>query len=312
MTVLHDFEFTSRDGLFVEATTAADSQILIRFFDDYDRAFILPNEKETIEGFRDCLALNTGEIGIRLSSLYGPHYEVICNVYESASRQTAIGGINLICYPILSKGVQSDGIVLCANLNYVFVNPQYRGQGYLRKLINATSDCMDYIFKLQQTPHIPHLIFVEQNDPFRLTVEEYIQDTEHGGIDQLDRLRIWARLGFRIIDFPYIQPPLSEEQGPDDSLLYSILITDCTNSLSASLMREHLERFFAISVLKGNDLYYDNTAAEQLRLLKGIEITDDRIRLLNPINWLEASTTEDVIMAIDSQLAKISLRELIR
>ncbi len=45
-------------------------------------------------------------------------------------------------------------------------------------------------------------IFIEQNDPLRLTAAEYAADTAHSGIDQVDLLAIWSRVGAEVLDFP--------------------------------------------------------------------------------------------------------------
>ena len=46
------------DDLLVDATTDADDPILASFFEGYDRAFVLANEKEELEGFRTCMPSN--------------------------------------------------------------------------------------------------------------------------------------------------------------------------------------------------------------------------------------------------------------
>ena len=68
----------------------------------------------------------------------------------------------------------------------------------------------------------------------------------------MTRIRLWTGLGAKIIDFPYVQPPLSARQSPDGSLLYAVLGAE-SEPLDACLLHAHLCRFFGISVLKGGD-----------------------------------------------------------
>ena len=42
------------------------------------------------------------------------------------------------------------------------------------------------------------VLFIEQNDPLRLTAEAYAADSDHSGLDQVDRLAIWARMGAEV------------------------------------------------------------------------------------------------------------------
>jgi hypothetical protein len=55
-----EWRIESATGLHLTITDRGDSDVFGRFFEHYDRAFVLPNEKEDIEGFRTCLALNHG------------------------------------------------------------------------------------------------------------------------------------------------------------------------------------------------------------------------------------------------------------
>ena len=71
------FSLRTRDGLLVDATTDADDPILASFFEGYDRAFVLANEKEELEGFRTCMALNRPPRYPELREQYGAFREVV-------------------------------------------------------------------------------------------------------------------------------------------------------------------------------------------------------------------------------------------
>src|SRR5581483_11563331 len=108
--------------------------------------------------------------------------------------------------------------------------------------------------------------FIEQNDPYRMSREDYETDSKYIGLDQFARIAMWARLGAKIVDFPYIQPPLTSDQQADHNLVYGVLGVRA-DILDACLLCRHLERFFGISVLKGADPMQEPNAATQLHKL---------------------------------------------
>lgn len=232
----------SSSGLELEVTTAYDTKTFREFFAEYDKVFVLPAEKEEASGFAACLALNRGPGHARLAAEYGDFLE-LCLVARDAG--VLIGGANLIA--LRFPGPNGDPTVT-SNLNYIFTTGAARGKGYFRRLLAAIRPLVVSIF-----PGPEPLIFVEQNDPFRMTDEAYAEDTARAGIDQFDRLLAWAKVGARVLDFPYVQPGLSADQPADDTLVYALLDPPA-DRLPASVLREHLRRFFAISVAKGEPL----------------------------------------------------------
>jgi hypothetical protein len=289
--------FRFRD-LTVRASASPQGAVLDSFFAGYDQSFVLPNEKEELDGFRECLALNFGDEHTRLAAKFGPFREIVL-IAEHGSG-SSVGGANFICYPLTADGQQ----VLALNLNYIYVMPLQRGKGHLRVLLGVVETVVRALFGRSQGagPAPAVLTFLEQNDPLRLDAEAYALDSKHAGIDQLQRVGVWARMGARILDYPYAQPPLSEDQGPDEGLLYAV-IGASQPAISACVVREHLARFFGISVLKGADASKDETASRQLDDLAG------RCRARRPIDLLDATS----LTAIPSgTTVDMSLRDLLR
>ncbi len=243
------------DGLQVEATVSPDSAIVGTFYASYDDAFVLPNEKEAYEGFTTCLALNLGDAYQRLSALYGAFREVVLVARDPASG-ALVGGANFIAFPL------REDAVLSINLNYIFVATAQRRRGHFERLVSAVGATAEALFEPAGAP-MPRLIFIEQNDPVQMTRADYERDTQHAGIDQMTRIRLWTALGAKIIDFTYVQPPLSSGQAPDHSLVYAVLGAQ-GDALDACLLHAHLLRFFGISVLKGGDPLADGVAGPQL------------------------------------------------
>ena len=255
----------------LEATDTADSPVFESFFESYSRAFILPDEMEDRDGLAECLALNRGSTHAALVARYGPFRELCVTARDPAGGHL-VGGANFIAIPQQSAGRQ----IVTANLNYVFVDEAARGQGWFRPLIASLRKLIGGLFI---PPVETVLIFIEQNDPLLLTPEAYARDSGFSGIDQFDRLRIWASLGALVLDFPYVQPALSAQQEPDDRLISSVLGA-ADASLDANLLEQHLQSFFGISVLKGQTL--DAVAAQQLAALKQMSDTGRKVALLDP------------------------------
>lgn len=282
--------FRSATGLFVRATDDPASPVVDDFYAGYDKAFVLPNEKEDLAGFRECLALNHGAAFERLQGLYGPYREIVAVAVDPDTDQQ-VAGASLIAFPARPGG-DRDTPLLTINLNYVFVTPEARGKGHLRRMAQAVCEMAAAWFVPAAGNSIPEreavrsLVFIEQNDPLRISEADAAADTLHSGIDQFDRIRIWTKLGARIIDFPYVQPPLSAHQSIDDGLLLSVYGA-LPERLDACDLGHHLERFFAISVLKGADPMQQQNAAQQLRSLKEACTAGESLALLDPTEALD-------------------------
>jgi GNAT superfamily N-acetyltransferase len=274
-------ERAANQTLAIRTTDRSDTDIFERFFAGYDRAFVLPDEKEDREGLEACLALNHGAAHASLAASFGPFRE-LCLV-ASGVDGAPVGGANFIAMPSAALGPST----VTANLNYIYVDGEARGRGNLRRLLEAVTENAAGLFEHGEGRP---LIFIEQNDPFRMSEESYERDTRAAGIDQLDRLRIWARLGARVVDFPYVQPALSEEQGADDTLIYSVLGSPGP-LLDPAILHGHLRRFFGISVLKGARLEADDAAVSQLNRLQEMMADGHSIALLDPAPLLDRFTS---------------------
>jgi hypothetical protein len=265
-------------GLTLEVTDSGEGPVFDRFFQGYDRAFVLPDEKEDRGGLVECLALNHGEAYRDLKRRYGRFRELCLIARDEAGM--VVGGANLIA---LRLDVAGCPAVTSANLNYVYVEPEARGRGHLRRLFDAISGTVAQFGKALGPP----LVFIEQNDPFAISAEAYRRDSAFTGLDQLDRLRIWARMGARIVDIDYVQPPLSPEQEPDTGLVYAVLGAP-GETLPACVVAAHLRMFFGISVLKGAPIGADPTAAALLADLDARCQAGADVALLDPSPLLGA------------------------
>jgi GNAT superfamily N-acetyltransferase len=263
--------------LSIDATDRADDGVLDAFYAAYDQAFVLANEKEEINGFRECLALNAGSAHQRLCGRYGPFRELVLVARDDLG--AIVGGANLIVLR------QPDGapyeVDFTVNLNYLFVVPAQRGKRRSHGLLAACRHlARDVAATWQPQSAGRDLVFLEINDPFRLTPDQYRLDSEHAGIDQVARLAYWARVGAAVLDWPYVQPALSAEQKDDTTLALAVLDA-AQPRLPAALVHWHLERFFAISVLKGDALKCSASALAQVQQLQRDAAAGHELALLD-------------------------------
>ncbi|MDM7957459.1 hypothetical protein [Blastomonas sp.] len=244
------------DGVRALASDDPASPVLERFFAGYDRAFVLPDEREELAGFEACLALNAA-----YRHAFGRTHSELVTVFEDEAG-ALLGGANFLATSIHHGAALPPASMA---LNYVYVETRARGRGMLRKILHAVRHLALMALELDRDGAMP-AVFIEQNDPLRLTAEEYAADTAHSGLDQIDRLAIWSRVGARVVDFPYIQPALSSTQQADDGLIYAA-IEYPGDGVDAALLHDHLQSFFAISVLKGAKDSPGGVATEQLSAL---------------------------------------------
>jgi hypothetical protein len=312
-------QLQSPSGLLIEASTGSGDGVLDQFYQDYDAAFVLENEKEGRDGFVECLALNGAAAYAGLAARFGAFREYVL-IARDRSGGPRIGGANFIAFPLqepAAAGAVGAGL-LSVNLNYVFINPPARRRGYFKRLVRDLPEIARRLFAATNAADLPRpwrvsaggspqtLAFLEQNDPCRMSREEYERDTRYTGLDQIARIGIWSRLGARIVDFPYVQPPLSASQAADHNLLLAVLGAD-GSALSACLLGDHLRRFFAISVLKGADPLREPVAARQLQTLQAA-CAEHRAIPLVPAHRLEQMLSRGLPEAVPRPA---SLRDLV-
>lgn len=269
------------DPLCVSFTDRADSPLLTTFYEGYDQAFVLPDEKEPIEGFRRCLELNHAPDYGPLAARYGAYREI---VFTAAERETdaPIGGGNFVVFSHASPSQTSAPPYRTIHLSYVYVRPEQRGRGYLDRLIGVIDGLATEALPL--TAGVPSFIFIEQNDPLKMSAAAYAKDTAQTGLDQVERIGLWARRGARVLDLDYVQPPLSPQHAADSTLALCVLRPDL-ETIDTCIVCRHLQAFFAISVLKGDDPGRHAVARDQIAALDQLCKARARLRLLDPTSW---------------------------
>ncbi|MBB4860711.1 GNAT superfamily N-acetyltransferase [Novosphingobium chloroacetimidivorans] len=258
-------------GLILRATEQPDSPVLDRFLEGYDRAFVLPNEREETQGFRACLSINPVA-----RHCFGRTHREMVMVVEDERTGNVVGGANFLATRVNHPPIGHPPTAVA--LNYLYVEAAERGRGLARLLKDAVGTLANAAVEIPEDA-CPPAIFIEQNDPLALSDSDYATDSQHSGVDQVDRLEIWARLGARVVDFPYVQPALSAGQSSDEGLTYAVLNFPSA-VIDACYFAAHLESFFGISVLKGQDLAIDPVASRQLATLAAMAQRGTPVTLL--------------------------------
>lgn len=305
--------YTSQSELQYRASTSGSDGVLKQFYSGYDVSFILPNEKEEYDGFVECLSLNDEPSYGSLQSRYGAFREYVVTVH--ASDGAFVGGMNML---ILRAPASRDrrAPVLTVNLNYIFVLPDFRNQGFFSKMLSDLPSIACLLFSKTNALSSDDteacrspggvLIFIEQNDPYKMSRADYQADTIQTGLDQIDRIGLWARKGAKIVDFAYVQPALTPEQEPDPSLVYAVI--GCQeDALHAAQLFHHLEGFFGISVLKGQPLETSVDAVAQLQSLSTASKAGRLVSLMRPKDTTLWPRPGDGAPRFDS--LRIALRE---
>lgn len=97
-------------------------------------------------------------------------------------------------------------------IEFLLVDPRQRSRGLGRQLHDATEDLLQADARRAGREGLA-CIAIEMNDPYRL-------DPADDNMDPFIRARLWGRWGYGALGFPYVQPALSEDQGPVDYLIF--------------------------------------------------------------------------------------------
>ncbi len=159
-----------------------------------------------------------------------PESESVCNIeiallyHETdASRRTLAAGATFEYYR------KSNTILLA----YLVVDPAYRKHGLARRLVEHVREecsrlaractsvlrclCLKTSFAFTDGHHSPGLLILETH--------KHTQNAGDVGRDSMDptlRQAVLGRLGFAVIDFPYVQPALSCLHEKSDSLVLAV------------------------------------------------------------------------------------------
>lgn len=252
-----------------------------KFYALYQRIFTIEEEQEEPAGFKEIMALNSSS---DMQQTVGDFHEATICLYDPNDPSKVIGAINFNVSAMF--GVQ-EGLDGNQNIVFVMTEPEYRKLGIGRRLFQLADEYSQNYLRMRarengcelsgDSPVLSHTC--EQNDPLRMTPREYIQDTFHARLDQIDRLGLWQHLGYRRMLLDYTQLSIGRGVPPCDTLSFNAKMPDGIK-MSPEYCRQLLYRFFTFSCLKGTDaggdLIYQRIAKELDRMKGFINLADDR------------------------------------
>ena len=173
-------------------TSATDRDLLRAFYTDlYVPAFPDADERESLANIERYLEL-------KATGWYGRNnYHVRVWVHEGR----LIGGVIADYLAGPNTGV----------IEFLVLAPEQRGQNLGHRLLDDVEAALDADARAAGAPRI-RAVAAEMNDPFRSSLAV-------DSMDPFERVRIWSGWGYAKLDFPYVQPALSEGQRPVSAML---------------------------------------------------------------------------------------------
>ncbi len=95
-------------------------------------------------------------------------------------------------------------------IEYFVVQPEHRGQGLGRRLLEETERLLHLDADKSRNRPLDWII-AEMDDP-------YVTPGPTSGTDHFALARIWHNMGYKLLDFPYLQPALSGDKEPVSNL----------------------------------------------------------------------------------------------
>ena len=236
---------TANQNACYEEISPAKGEEFASFYKIYADAFPLADEREPPEAFLEIAALN-GRTDVQ--ARYGPWREIVAGIRLRQGEPLA-GGI--IFGVTTSPFHVAFGCQASIQNIYIFLERAARGRGATASAKSHMENCALAAYGFDMCAgKIPPLIFLEVNNPMRMSSAEIEEDTARSGIDPFRRYIYWKRNGFAPLDLHYVQPPLRAEAS---AVRYLDLF--CTagaaDAIPAELIAAHLDAFISISVLKG-------------------------------------------------------------
>jgi GNAT superfamily N-acetyltransferase len=135
-------------------------------------------------------------------------------IREKSAPDVLLGGVATEFYP-------KSG---CALLTYIVTSPAARGKGVSRPLVEEVIKVMDADAKEAGFPACK-AIFLETNDETKVDASADVMAPKI-------RQQIFEKLGFVLLKFGYVQPPLGPDKQPCDNLILGVYKRDVDKDLS--------------------------------------------------------------------------------
>jgi hypothetical protein len=241
-----------------------DRDMLDKWYKVYARCFPDADEREEFEAFSNLLRLNDDS---RIQKNLGPWIEAVLAIRDLKTREI-VGGLNFgVSYG--TDPQETDVSAISIQVPFLFIDPAFRQAHRQEALVITPLPVLaairhwvdERLGKID--PALPRreiLVFFEANDPTRMSAEQRREDKSNAQIDPYVRYRYWLEFA-KALDFKYVQPPLQPGKNPVTYLdLFCMVLhrqpgdgnsRPTSAGVPATMLLNHLKRFFSISVLKG-------------------------------------------------------------
>lgn len=122
--------------------------------------------------------------------------------------------------PFIGGGIVAEyySTTNCGILTYLVVHKRTRGQGLASKLVSRAVDALDKNAKKRGKLAGCNAVFLETNSAEKVTPQQDVMDPRM-------RHTIYHKMGFRLIDFQYVMPPLAPGRNKLKILLLTVFLT---------------------------------------------------------------------------------------
>jgi GNAT superfamily N-acetyltransferase len=165
----------------------------------------------------------------------------------------------------------------CGFSEYIVADTANRGRGLGRRLFNARKAVLDAEARSHGYAQCRGL-FIEVDNPER-TPSAFVEAERETALDTWQRLRMFAHLGFRRVDAPYVQPPLAPGKQAIDylDLLFAPWASD-TRRIPPEWVFDTVEAIWSA--------WTPNTFASHLATLRSA-VSGPYVALLDPVSAAE-------------------------
>jgi len=246
-------------GARIEPLSFSDHETFKSFYALYAAMFPLVDEREPPEEFFRILSFNEN---LEIQESYGPYREIVAAV-RAWDAGPIVGGH---VFGVTSSPAHLQaGIPASVQGIYTFLHERYRGLVPMRDFIAFAQETACSTFG-QANPK-KTVIFLEVNNPLRMTEAEIAADVESSGLHPARRYMFWFRCGFRPLDMHYVQPRLRDDAQP---VRYLDLFCSRNDAMTipAAVVLSHLHAFCSVSVLKNKNASCDSDFAAMEAWLK--------------------------------------------
>ena len=305
-----DFQASLKVHVITDGSDPKNADLMTRMYDLYASVFPLEEEREELGKL---LGMNTSK------DTTAPALEQWILLEDHDGK--IIGARNVMNLSAVGSPDVTNTYEGTQSLVYSFVDPKFRSMGLGEYTLQiAEREGRKFIAESFSEPLDPDKVdmlqVAEQNAPLVLSMEAMLVDTEGAKTDQFWRREYYEGLGFRELDFGYVQVPLvPREEGGEPGEGMNLIVRNASGPFStrnhtgamtgvpAEVMDFYLGNYAQFVAAGAYDLNTDPSWVEQAAAIKAIQSSggDVGVKPKLDFNALKEQTWDFVDKYIDSQ-----------